>query len=163
MDINEVALIMKSETHRAFATTDVDVGGDDEPGKITLAEIPPAAAEIRFTTSGDLPAPLVAGRSYFAIRMESADIRVAATDIRVAETIYNAIHGIAIDLTTVGSGTHTIHERNVMDLTAKMPPEEKQHMVGEIMKSPTVPNLTVQGHWLRDAKSITVTFDAPAI
>ncbi len=57
--------------------------------------------EIRFTTTGGLPAPLVAGTVYFAIRVD-------ATHIKVATTLTLALAGTAINLTTQGTLVHTL-------------------------------------------------------
>lgn len=53
------------------------------------------------STTGALPVPLVAGTTYYAIRLD-------ATHIRVATTYANAIAGTAIVLTTNGAPTNTI-------------------------------------------------------
>ena len=58
----------------------------------------------RVSTTGTLPAPLVAGTTYFAIL-------VSPTAIKVASTFDNAIAGVAIDLTTDGAPTNTISSR----------------------------------------------------
>lgn len=53
------------------------------------------------STTGVLPAPLVVATTYYWIRL-------SPTVGRPATTLSNALVGIAIDVTTVGSGTHTI-------------------------------------------------------
>ncbi len=63
-------------------------------------------ASIRFTTTGTLPAPLVAGTEYFSIM-----IGVPTTNpgtIKVATTYANAVLGTAINLTTNGTPTCTV-------------------------------------------------------
>lgn len=80
-----------------FAITDVVIATE----KITLDIDIATGEEIKFTTTGTLPASLVIGTTYFAIRVD-------ATHIQVATTLANANAGTAIDLTTVGTGTHTI-------------------------------------------------------
>ena len=57
--------------------------------------------EIRFTTTGVLPDPLVAGTVYFAIRVD-------AMHIKVATTLTLALAGTAVDLTTQGTLVHTL-------------------------------------------------------
>jgi len=57
--------------------------------------------KIYFSTTGTMPEPLVAGTSYYAIRIASNLIEVAASKD-------DAFDGTAIDLTTQGTGTHTI-------------------------------------------------------
>jgi hypothetical protein len=61
---------------------------------------------IRFKTTGVLPAPLVTGRDYFAIRVSDTEFRVS--DYYANEsTLQGAIYGNgAITLTDAGSGTH---------------------------------------------------------
>lgn len=80
-----------------FATTDVNITTD----QITVTNDIPTATEIRFSSTGALPAPLVSGTIYYAIRID-------ATHIKVATNPVNAAAGTAIDLTDVGSGTHTL-------------------------------------------------------
>ena len=57
--------------------------------------------EIRFTTTGVIPAPLVVGTVYYAIRVD-------ATHIKVATTLTLALAGTAVDLTTQGTLVHTL-------------------------------------------------------
>lgn len=57
--------------------------------------------EIRFTTTGVIPAPLVAGTTYYAIRM-------GPTTIKVATTLTLALAGTAVNLTTQGTLVHTL-------------------------------------------------------
>jgi len=84
-------------TYDDFATTDVNV--DTE--QITVNIDIPTGERIKFTTTGGLPAPLVVGTIYYAIRVD-------ATHIKVATTLANANAGTAINLTTQGTGTHTV-------------------------------------------------------
>lgn len=57
--------------------------------------------KIRFTTTGALPAELVAGTDYYAIKLSD-------TTIKVATSYANAVAGTAIDLSTDGSGVNTL-------------------------------------------------------
>lgn len=81
----------------SFAITDVDTVNE----KITVDIDIATGKEIKFTTTGGLPSPLVVGTIYYAIRVD-------ATHIKVATTLANANAGAAIDLTTQGTGTHTV-------------------------------------------------------
>ncbi len=54
-------------------------------------------AAVRFTTTGTLPSPLVAGTTYFTIESSDTAFQVEATP-----------GGGAIDITDVGTGTHTV-------------------------------------------------------
>jgi|DEB0MinimDraft_10_1074344.scaffolds.fasta_scaffold00661_7 hypothetical protein len=56
---------------------------------------------VRVSSTTTLPSPLVAGTDYFVIR-------VSSTTCKLATTLDNANAGTAIDITTTGSGTHTL-------------------------------------------------------
>lgn len=58
---------------------------------------------VTLSTSGTAPDPLVAGTTYFVIRLTS-------TTIKLATTYDNAIADTAINITTQGTGTHTLTE-----------------------------------------------------
>lgn len=57
---------------------------------------------VRLTTSGTLPAPLAAATDYYLIRMSDGTFELATT-------YANAIAGTQIDITTAGTGTHTLN------------------------------------------------------
>lgn len=80
-----------------FATTDVDITTE----KITVVNDIPTCTELIFSSTGALPAPLVVGTIYYAIRVDATHIKVTSTPVLAAA-------GTAIDLTDVGSGTHTL-------------------------------------------------------
>lgn len=82
-----------------FATTDVNTSTE----VITLSSAAnfPTGTTIRFYSTSGLPAPLAAGTTYYAIF-------VSSTTIKVATSLTNAQTGVAINLTTTGTGTHTI-------------------------------------------------------
>ena len=80
-----------------FATTDVDIATE----KITVTNDIATCTEIQFSSTGEVPAPLVTGTIYYAIRVDATHIKVASTPVLAAA-------GTAIDLTDVGSGTHTL-------------------------------------------------------
>ena len=75
----------------------VSVGNDS----IIVAMDITTGTKIHFSSTGTLPDPLVEGTSYYAIRMASNLIKVAASKD-------DAFAGTAIDLTTQGSGIHTV-------------------------------------------------------
>lgn len=56
---------------------------------------------VRLTTTTTLPAPLATDTDYYVIR-------VSDTTFKLATSYANAIAGTAIDITTTGTGTHTI-------------------------------------------------------
>lgn len=80
-----------------FETTAVVIATD----KITVANDVPSGTEIKFSSTGVVPAPLVTGTVYYAIRVDATHIKVATTPVTAAA-------GTAINLTDVGSGTHTL-------------------------------------------------------
>jgi hypothetical protein len=77
-----------------FAASAVDVAGNsfNVPGHNLTA-----ALQVRFSTTGTLPAPLVAGDPYYAIPDDDDNFRVAGSP-----------GGTAINITTQGTGTHTV-------------------------------------------------------
>lgn len=79
-----------------FETTDVNVSQN----KLTVVNNISIGTELRFSSTGVLPAPLETGVVYYAISFDP-------THIKIAPTSQCAI-GNAIDLTDVGSGTHTL-------------------------------------------------------
>jgi len=91
---NWPVVIDASET---FATTDVDTAND----RITVVNDIPTGTELKFSSTGVIPAPLVTGVVYYAIRVDATHIEVATTPVTAAA-------GTAIDLTDDGSGTHTL-------------------------------------------------------
>lgn len=82
-----------------FATTAVNTSTD----VITLPDATefPTGTPIRFLTTSGLPAPLVSGTTYYAIN-------TSGTTIKVATNLQNAQLAVAVDITTQGTGTHTI-------------------------------------------------------
>ena len=80
-----------------FATTDLNTTND----QIAVGRNIPTTTPLKFSSSGSLPAGLVAGTRYYAININP-------TTIKVATSIANAQVGTAIDFTDQGSGTHTI-------------------------------------------------------
>lgn len=57
---------------------------------------------VRFTSTGSLPGGLSAGVTYYAIPSDGGAFKVATS-------VANAFEGTAIDLTTAGTGTVTVH------------------------------------------------------
>ena len=89
----------------AFDTTDVNATSD----QIVVGKDISTTTPIRFSSTGTLPAGLVAGTRYYAIKVNS-------TTIKVATSVANAQAGTAIDLTSQGSGTHTVESDDIMCL-----------------------------------------------
>ena len=86
--------ILKDEN---VTPVNIDIAAD----KITIAFDIPNGSKIHFSTTGILPDPLVIETVYYAIRVDSRHIKVAASKDDVLE-------GTQIDLTDRGSGIHTI-------------------------------------------------------
>ncbi len=80
-----------------FATTDVVIATE----RITVTNNIATGSLIRFSSTGVVPAPLVTGTAYYAINVDATHITVATTPVTAAA-------GTAIDLTNVGTGTHTL-------------------------------------------------------
>ena len=76
-----------------FATTDVALSTNI----ITVPIDIPSTTEIIFTSTGTVPTGLTSGTTYYCLNQSATTIKVAATS-----------GGAAIDITAVGSGTHTI-------------------------------------------------------
>lgn len=62
---------------------------------------------VTFTSTTTLPAPLVAGTTYFLIDGGTS------TTYKVASSLANAIAGTAINITDAGTGTHTVTSVNI--------------------------------------------------
>jgi len=80
-----------------FVTTAVAISTD----RITVTNNIVTCTEIQFSSTGEVPAPLETGVIYYAINVDATHIKVASTPVLAAA-------GTAIDLTDVGSGTHTL-------------------------------------------------------
>lgn len=81
-----------------FATTDVNTGTDE----ITItAHGLENFQRVQFTSTGAVPTGLTASTTYYLIVVD-------ANTIQVATTYANAFAGTQIDITSVGSGTHTL-------------------------------------------------------
>ena len=82
-----------------FATTAVEISME----KITVANDIATCTEIQFSSTGELPAPLVTGTIYYAINIDSTHIQVATNPVNAA-----ADTPVPVNLTDQGSGTHTL-------------------------------------------------------
>lgn len=60
---------------------------------------------VKVSSTATVPSPLVAGTTYYAIK-------VTDTSYQLATTLANAYAGVTIDLTSVGSGQHTLAQVN---------------------------------------------------
>lgn len=79
------------------AAASVNIGTD----ALTVTRDFTTGEKIRVSTSGTLPSPLTIDTDYYVIR-------VSATEIKLATTLANALAGTQIDVTTQGTGTHTV-------------------------------------------------------
>lgn len=89
----------------SIATTDVDIANNQftvaAEGAIGYGTGRIAGDAVRVASTDTPPAPLVNGGIYYVIRVD-------ATTIKLATSPYTAAAGTAIDLTDVGTGTHSI-------------------------------------------------------
>lgn len=93
------SITLVTPTNKTFASTDVVTATD----QITVtAHGFTTGMAFTLTTSGGLPAPLALATTYYVIKVD-------ANTIKVATSYANAIALTAINLTTQGSGTDTIH------------------------------------------------------
>lgn len=82
-------------------------GIDTSADTITVTSNILTNTDIKFVSSGTLPSPLAAQTDYYAINVDSTHIKVAAS-----------LGGAAIDLTSQGSGTHSLYgERMSKNIT----------------------------------------------
>ena len=85
---------------KPFTTTDVSTSSNT----ITISgghDLEASGRLIKFTTTGTLPAPLKPNQKYYGIEISSTVLQVSASQ-------EDAAAGVGIDLTSVGSGTHTM-------------------------------------------------------
>jgi len=80
------------------ATTEVNVAGNNFSGGNEGMQ---TGDKVQISTSGSLPAPLLVVTNYYVIKLARGLIQLAAT-------LSDAKNHIPIDLTTQGTGTHTI-------------------------------------------------------
>jgi microcystin-dependent protein len=80
--------------------------------------------QITLTTTGTLPAPLAIGTTYHVIK-------VSSTQVKLATHTYNATLGVDIDITTAGTGIHTMHITGTDFALASFGGEES-HAINEI-------------------------------
>lgn len=86
---------------RTFATTDVTTGTDTIA--LALHNFNRTGFKVQFTSSGTLPAGLALLTNYYVIVVTPGTFKVASSPA-------NAFAGTAVDITDVGSGTHTVHQ-----------------------------------------------------
>lgn len=87
-----------------FATTDVNTATEE----ITVNRSFQTGDPVRLKTTGTIPAGLAVATNYYVIR-------VSSTVIKLATTQANADAGTAIDITSVGAGTHSIGNSGAFD------------------------------------------------
>lgn len=93
-NLNTITIVPINHT---FATTDVNTTTD----VITVGINIPTGSPIAFLTSSAAPAGLAVATTYYAIN-------ASATTIKVATSYANALAGTQIDITSAGTGTHTV-------------------------------------------------------
>jgi hypothetical protein len=87
-----------------FATTDVNTG--TEVITVPNNSFSASGTPVKVTSTTTVPGGLTSGTIYYVIYL-------SATTIKLATTEANATAGTAINLTSTGTGTHTMHYMNV--------------------------------------------------
>lgn len=90
-----------------------DPGPGPTADQLTVSTYIPTGMPIDFVAGGGLPAPLVAGTTYYAIHIDN-------THIKVATTFANAVAGTFIDITTTGTPPNTIRNLAAPNLTGQL-------------------------------------------
>jgi hypothetical protein len=99
---------------------------------------------VRVSTTTTLPAPLVAATTYYAIFG-------AKGELKLATTFANAIAGVAIDLTTTGTGTHTLTHWDQPRYTLNGSFEtsaEPQQVIGQMLSAMAGTCVPIGGQWI---------------
>lgn len=92
-----------TNTLSAFSTFTADTGTEQltSTGSLGFANLFPYT-RVQVSTTTTLPAPLAAATDYYVIKVND-------TTIKLATSYANAVAGTAIDITTTGTGTHTLN------------------------------------------------------
>lgn len=90
--------LSQSDTFTADNTTDICTW----TSTVNIPSNVLTGTRVRLTTSGTLPAGLATATDYYTIRLSN-------TTLKLATSYANAIAGTAIDITSTGSGTHTVN------------------------------------------------------
>jgi len=88
-----------------FETTEVDISADTITISSSLGGCLKTGSKVRVSSTGTLPGGLAAATDYYVIKVSSTSIKLATSEA-------NAIAGTAINLTSVGSGTHTVYTQD---------------------------------------------------
>lgn len=126
-----------------FASTDVLVAAND----ITVASNRSmyTGTAVVLSTTGTAPAGLTAGTTYYAIRD-------SATQVSLATTLANALAGTAIDITSQGTGNHT--------LTVSYTNWDVGNRAGEETHGLTVAEMPSHTHTTNDSYAVQNASDA---
>ena len=78
---------------------------DDSANTLIFAQAEPidTGDGLKVTTNGVLPSPLTASQTYYAIKQTD-------TTYQLATSVANAFSGVAIDLISAGTGTHSLNQ-----------------------------------------------------
>lgn len=110
---------------------------------------------VRVSSSGTLPAGLAAATTYYAIRGDSGRIKLATTQA-------HALAGTAIDITSEGTGTHTLtwydEARFSLDGTLLASAQPKE-VIGTMLAAMAGKAVNVGGKWFLYAGA----YDAPTV
>lgn len=92
------------EITQTFTSSEIDTGTDEIT--VTSANNLYNGARVVLSTSGSAPGGLTAGTTYFIINTNTDGI--GGTVIKLASTLANSLIGTAINITSGGTGTHTL-------------------------------------------------------
>jgi hypothetical protein len=99
--LSKSSLRFESRADQVFNPSAETFTADAGTDQLTIAAVYDTGDLVRLTTTGTLPGGLSPGVNYWVIEVDS-------THIKLAENLQDAYDGNEIDITSVGSGTHTI-------------------------------------------------------
>lgn len=141
----------------ALATVTTTFEADPASDVLTLAadsKIPSPGDGVRVSVDGggSLPAPLVAGTTYFVITAPRGGIRLATT-------YANSLAGVAIDITSAGTGTRilTYHDENRFELHGAFTVQETPYTILGVLLTAMLGEVRfIGGQWRIQASSYIV-------
>lgn len=117
-------------------TFTADPGPGPTADQLTVSTYIPTGMPISFTAGGGLPAPLVAGTTYYAIFITT--VMPGVFRIKVATTFANAVAGTAIDITTTGTPPNTITNLAAPNLPGQLQQGQINSHPGDIVACRTL-------------------------
>ena len=104
--INQSSIRFESRNSVNVSEVSETFTADDSTDEFTVARDYTTGEKVSVSSTGTLPSPLSDTGEYYVIRVD-------ATTIKLAQTAENAYAGNEIDITSTGSGTHTVVLRSV--------------------------------------------------